>query len=46
METNKYYTDFVTNMEKFGIEPEGYDDANMIQMTEELMFTFNMFLLV
>lgn len=47
MEFNsKYYHEFITNMQNYDVPPEAYDYASDFQVMDELMFGFNMFLLV
>lgn len=47
MEINsKYYNEFTENMNKYDIPVEAYDNATGFQMLDEMMFAFNMFLLI
>ena len=43
---SEFYSDFAKNMQKYDIAPEAFAFAGDIQMADELMFAFNMFLLV
>ncbi|MBF7097903.1 hypothetical protein [Alkalibacter mobilis] len=43
---SEYFRNFKENMEKYEIQPESFEFAGDIQMYEEMMFGFHMYLLV
>jgi hypothetical protein len=43
---SEYYSDFMQNMQKYGVDPSAYEFAGEIQALEEMMFAFNMTMLV
>lgn len=43
---SEYYRTFPENMEKYEILPEAFEFAGDIQMYEEMMFGFHMYLLI